>query len=107
MVLTAWKGGKFENPAISYGIRIGAGNRNQHFRSEWEIITIELDGYEVVQAGLTAGFWKKCPEIRHPAFREFFRKKDVIPWPEGSPPTFELEPIGERCFRLSTIKCQR
>jgi hypothetical protein len=102
VTVTAWKGGRFENPSIAYGIRIGPENRSRYFQPEWETIIVEIAGGSVVEATLTAGFWQDCPEVRHPAFRDWFKSKRLIPWSARNPPTFELNPVGERRFRLST-----
>jgi hypothetical protein len=101
MKVTAWRSGAFTNPSIAYGIRIGVGNRDECFRPEWESVTIEIQDGPVVEALLSSGFWKNCPEIRDPAFREWFRAHGLIPWPSGSPPVFELKPTSGRRFKLS------
>jgi hypothetical protein len=80
MNVTAWKGGRFENPSIAYGIRIGPEDRSRYFQPEWETIIVEIAGGSVVEATLTAGFWQDCPEVRHPAFRDWFKSKRLIPW---------------------------
>ena len=100
MRVTAWKNGRFANPSSTYGIRIGAGNRDQYFRPEWKFIIIEIEDDSVVEPPLTDGFWRTCPEVRHPAFRDWFTSKRLIPWPAGHPPIFELKLVRERRFRL-------
>jgi hypothetical protein len=101
MKVTAWKGGRFENPSIAYGIRIGERNRDRHFRREWTTVTVEIDGGSTTEVELSGGFWRACPEIRHPAFRAWLSASDLIPWPAGRPPVFKLIPVSGNRFRLS------
>jgi hypothetical protein len=101
MRMTAWKGGRFGKPSISYGIRIGKRNRRQYFRPCWKSVTVEIEGGSATEVTLTDGFWQDCPEIRDSAFREWFKARALIPWASGSPPVFELDPVGERRFKLS------
>jgi hypothetical protein len=103
MRVTAWRSGRFANPSITYGIRIGKEDREQYFQLRWTSITAEIEGGSTTELPLTRGFWRKCPEIRNPVFREWFTAQGLIPWPDGSPPTFELEPVSGRHFRLSRL----
>lgn len=104
MKVTAWKSSLLEKSAV-FGVSIGTKNRENYFVAGWKTVTIEIEDGEVIQAKLTPGFWKDCPEIRNPAFREWFKTQGVLQrWQKRSPPKFELEALGEkheRRFRLS------
>ena len=94
MDVKAWASG-----SGTFGIRIGNDNRDRYFRREWKQIEVEMDG-ELHSIPLTAGFWKKCPEFRSPAIREWLRARRLLKWEKGSPPSFELISLGGARFRL-------
>jgi hypothetical protein len=100
MKVTAWKGGDGATPSVSYGLRIGTENRARYFQRRWEFVVVALDGGGVLETYLTAGFWRSCPELRHPTFRAWFIAQGVLPWPNGKPPPLELTPAGEQRFHL-------
>jgi hypothetical protein len=101
MKVTACKSGHFSSSLATFGIRIGIENRQQYFRPEWKSIILEISENSVIEPYLTPGFWRKSPDIRHPAFRKWFAEQGLIPWHDGAPPDFELVPISENRFRLS------
>lgn len=109
MRVTGWRGASVEKQYRSYGVRIGIENRRAFFNNDsekWQKLTIENENGDVIEAELTPGFWRDCPEIRHPAFRDWFQAQGLIPWKNGSPPAFELSPLGEKDtkrFRLRLI----
>ena len=97
MEVGAWHGG-----SGTYGIRIGAPNRREHFDPAWKKVEIEMDGVSH-EFGLTPGFWKDCPEIRdrgEPRLRRWLERHRSVPWPKGNPPRMELVPLGRGRFRL-------
>jgi len=100
MRVKAWKSGTFEKPSTAYGIRIGKENRQRYFQQGWTSITIEIEDGAVIEALLTPGFWRECPEVRHPAFLDWFNSNDLIRWFAGRPPIFELKPVSEKRFKL-------
>lgn len=46
-------------------------------------------------------FWTTCPELMGSVIGRWMLKQGVIPWPKGEPPEFDLEPAGDRKFRLT------
>ena len=101
MKVSGWKNGRFDNPTVEYCIRIGVQNRDAYFRSEWRSVEIQFANGHSVDVPISDGFWKECPELRHPAFGEWFQAGRLIPWPHGSPTTIELIPVGPRRLRLN------
>ena len=103
MEVKAWKSGLFSKRSVTYGIRIGAENRDRHFRREWTSIAIQTDDGSAVEVPLTAGFWRHCPEMRHAFFGDWFTNHRLVPWPPGRPPTFDLEFISGNRFTLKRL----
>ena len=95
MQVKAWSGGN-----TTYGIRIGFPNRKQFFDLAWTEIIVEIDG-QTHHFPLTPGFWNRCPEFRSPIIREWFAHHQILKWPRGNPPVFELQYLDGNRFRLS------
>ena len=87
------------NGSGTYGLRVGARNRDRFFKREWEEALLEIDG-ETHRVRITGGFWKDCPELRAPIIRDWLREHRTLKWPKGQPPTVELIPLGENRFRV-------
>lgn len=88
----------------TYGIRVGAANRDRYFERDWTEIEVEMDG-TFHSFCLTKGFWNKCPEFRdrgHPVIKQWLRQHKTTDWPRGNPPRMSLFPIGSNQFRLAT-----
>lgn len=96
MRVKAWSNG-----GGTYGIRIGAKNRADFFNSSWTEVSLEIDG-ETHVAALTPGFWRACPEVRHPAIRAWLGRHALLTWPRNHPPEAELVPVRRNVFRLVT-----
>ena len=94
MHVSAWRGG-----SGTYGLRVGVKNRGAFFNRAWNEIELEIDG-EIHRVGITAGFWKDCPEVRDPVIRTWLREHRTLEWPKGHPPKMELVPRGKNRFEL-------
>lgn len=103
MEVRAWRNGKFSNPRVVYGIRVGVNNRAEHFQADWNSIVVEIDG-TAHTFRLTAGFKHKCPEFRdsdgNTPIRDWLSQHHAIPWPKGKPPRFELHALQGNRFWL-------
>jgi hypothetical protein len=94
---TGWSSG-----GGTFGVRVGARNRDRHFERSWSEIEVEIDG-DVHTFPLTPGFWNRCPEFRDSggdAIRSWLRRHRSLKWPKGHPPRFGLLPLGAGRFRL-------
>jgi hypothetical protein len=94
VLVKGWQGG-----GGTFGIRIGAPNRRLYFNPAWKSVLIEIDGLRH-DIAITDGFWKKCPELRSRAIKEWMTANGLIPWPKQDPPSFELTALADRVFRL-------
>lgn len=98
MLVKAWHNGKG-----TYGVRVGAKNRDNFFKPQWREIIVEIEGTSH-SLRLTDGFWRDCPELRDSRdkwIEHWFRRCVALPWPAYHPPTFRLVPIAEQTFGLS------
>ena len=62
---------------------------------------VEFDDGRVVEVSLRETFWTTCPELKGSAIGRWMLDLGVIPWAKGKPPQFDLEPAGDRRFRLA------
>jgi hypothetical protein len=92
--VTAWRAHS------TYGLRVGK-FRDEMFHPSWKEVVFQLENEAPFTAKLTGGFWKKCPEIRHPKIRDWLRHKNLLDWPIGQPPRFTMTHIAENSFRVS------
>jgi hypothetical protein len=101
MIVSAWSNGN----GRTYGIRVGADNRQRFFNPAWEWIEVDIDG-KPYKFQLTPGFWNHCPEFRDSGvtvIQDWISRNYKIPWEKGSPPQFALEIVGGNRFQLKKI----
>ena len=100
MKVTAWNNGKFYSSGAGYGIRITKTDRDQYFLKKWNDISIIIDNDKEIDVNISKSFWRKCPELRHVEIGKSFIKKGIAPWSKGHPPSFDLEFIENKKYRL-------
>jgi len=96
MQVSAWTNGNG-----TFGVRIGAANREKFFSPHWKEIHVEIEG-ETHAIPICGGFWRHCPEVRSPAIRAWLKQHHTLRWAKGDPPRAELIPVGEARFRLAS-----
>ena len=104
MIVSAWKSQCAGSArSTTYGLRVGCENRDRYFKKSWTMVTIELASGSVLDLPLHFGFWRACPEVKGPGFREWFAAQGLLTWPNGQPPTYDLTPTGPARFKVSVI----
>lgn len=84
-----------------YGVRVQYDDRDRYFQRSWGSVEVVLDSGEAAEVSLSKTFWTTCPELKSTVIGRWMLKQRVIPWAKGKPPEFDLEPIGDRRFRLT------
>lgn len=105
MIWTAWNNGSHHTTGAGYGFKIAAADRDRHFQREWDSVIVELlqtSGVLTVEVNIgKQSFWgEQCREVIHQDIGRWLRDSGHAPWPPGSPPRFEVEPLGSRRFTL-------
>lgn len=102
MKVTAWNNGSYHQSGAGYGLKISAIDRDRHFKKAWKSVLIGLpDGSDVEVNTNKASFWNdSCRELISKEIGAWLIERGYAPWPMRAPPTFELEPVGERRFAL-------
>ena len=102
MKVSGWSNGTpNDRTGAGYGVRIRYNDRDRYFQRNWDSVEVVLDDGEVVNVSLSETFWTTCPELRSSVIGRWMINQGVIPWAKGKPPEFDLEPIGDRRFRLT------
>ena len=95
------KGSANNRTGAGYGVRIKPRDRDRYFLRDWGSVEVVLDNGEVVDVSLSEKFWTTCPELRSSVIGRWMLDLGIIPRPKSKPPGFDLEPIGDRRFRLA------
>ncbi|MDI6886880.1 MAG: hypothetical protein QMD22_11195 [archaeon] len=103
MRVAGWNNGSPGRTGAGYGIRIVRNDRDRYLQKVWDSVVIELEGDETVTINLSQSFWRGCIELRSARIGKWMIERGLAPWPKGSPPELELEPITDREFRLRCI----
>jgi hypothetical protein len=64
-------------------------------------VEVVLDNGEVARVLLPETFWTTCPELKSSVIGRRILDPGAIPRAKGKPPQFDLEPAGDRGFRLA------
>ena len=102
MKVSGWSKGSADNrTGAGYGVGIKRRDRDRHFQRDWGSVEVVLDSGGIIGVSLSEKFWTTCPELRSSVIGRWMLDPEVIPWAKGKPPEFDLEPIGDRRFRLT------
>lgn len=104
MVVSGWFGGASKAKPAGYGVRITRRDRCEFFAPGTTAVTVDLDDGASTKVTLGPSFWRRCHELRSRDIGEWLLSNGLAPWPKGSPPKLELEPISAEHFRLRRLK---
>ncbi len=90
-----------KHTAAGYGVRVQYDDRDRYFQRDWYSVEVVLETGEAAEVSLPETFWTTCPELKSSAIGRWMLDRGVIPWAKGKPPQFDLEPAGDRGFRLA------
>jgi hypothetical protein len=99
MEVRLWTNSRKGAPNATFVFRISLPDRKRFFSERSPCILIEIDG-ATANVELTEGFWRECSEIRHPAIKEFVKRRGLAVWPRGKPPVLALQPVSSGTFKL-------
>ena len=103
MIVTAWNNGAHSRNGSGYGFKVSVTDRDLHFKPEWDLIVLELEGEEPFEVHINKEtFWSDaCRELISPEIGTWLRQHGMAPWPKGNPPRFAMDPVGENRFSVS------
>ena len=103
MLVTGWKNGKHGGDLVSYGLGVKVLDRDRYFKRVWGNVVLNLERFEieVIVNIYKASFWSgNCQELINKDIKIWMQNNDLIPWPDGSPPKFEMTHIRGNEFRV-------
>jgi hypothetical protein len=105
MIWTAWNNGEHHSTGAGYGFKIDGLDRDRYFDPKWCTVVIEFptrSGRIVAEANVAKkSFWASCcRELINKTVRRWLIDQGYAPWTDGQPPRFEVDPSGERRFRV-------
>jgi hypothetical protein len=108
MIWTAWNNGARHSTGAGYGLKVDPLDRDREFRRTWQHATIQLPSktgmIEVEVNVAKKSFWStRCRELISKDLGRWLLDEDYAPWPDGTPPKFEVERIGGRRFRVRRL----
>jgi hypothetical protein len=101
MEVKAWPSGKV-SAGRAYIMLCNTADRDSFDRAS-DSVDIELD-HRTARVPLSPSFWRHCPELRGKEITAWLKENGFLPWPKGSPPRFDLLPLGGNRFQLTTRK---
>ncbi len=104
MKVSGWSNSTPNNrTGAGYGVRVHYDDRDHYFQRHWGSVEVVLDDGEVVDVSLPETFWTTCPELKSSVIGRWMLNQRAIPWANGKPPQFNLEPLGDLRFRLAVM----
>lgn len=101
MRATAWNNGSHSASGAGYGLRVSVDDRDRYFDKGWREVVFDLDGEGEATSPVSESFWRRCSELRSAEVGRWLRGRDLAPWPKGSPPNLEVQPVGGNRFVVS------
>jgi hypothetical protein len=105
VIWTGWKNGRHGRTGVGYGFRLSREDRDQHFKREWQTVTIEVPHggrFITIEASIDSqSFWEECCELRDKEIRQWMYRERHAPWPDREPPKFQVTAMGNGRFRVN------
>lgn len=102
VTVTGWRSGAAaKETGVTYGVRFGSSGKVL-VEGKPTHVQLRLAGGPVIDAKITPGFWRKCPEVRDRRIGSWLVAQGIVmPWPLGAPPRFAMNRIGKNEFSIS------
>jgi hypothetical protein len=100
---TAWNNGDHHASGAGYGLKIALGDRDSHFKRDWQSVVLHLpDPYGATTVNIAkASFWSKtCREFICRDIGLWLIGSGNAPWPKHHPPKFRLQPRAPGVFEV-------
>lgn len=102
MEVTAWNNGNHLESGVGYGLKVTDRDRDTCFDPGAKSVTVRLpNGKEIAANTAKASFWNgTCRELIHKEIGRWLIEDGYAPWPNGSPPKFDLSRVVD-CYEWS------
>ena len=102
---TAWNNGSPKISGAGYGIKLNLRDRDRYFRKPNAFLRLEGQVGDIPVNTDRPSFWNgTCRELISKDIGLWLRSNGKAPWMKGHPPKLQLEPIGERTFKVTILQ---
>jgi len=100
MRVAAWSNSSPRRSGSSYVVRLSVVDHERYFDHTWSEVLVDVNEREAVHVPLSPSFWDRCSELRSAAIGRWLIRNGVGSWPQGGPPTVQLQHIADNRFKL-------
>ena len=102
---TAWNNGSYRMSGAGYGIKLNPGDRDRYFEKPNAFLKLEGKTGDIEVNTDKPSFWNDtCRELISKDIGLWLRSNGRAPWIKGQPPKLQLEPVGERTFKVTILQ---
>ena len=102
---TAWNDGSRRTSGAGYGIKLNPMDRDRYFRKPKAFLRLEGQTDDIQVNTDKPSFWNDtCRELISKDIGQWLISNHKAPWVKGQPPKLQLEPVGERTFKVTVLQ---
>ena len=102
---TAWNNGSYRMSGAGYGIKLNPRDRDRYFEKPNAFLKLEGKTGDIEVNTDKPSFWNyMCRELISKEIGLWLIRNDKAPWMKGQPPKLQLEPVGERTFKVTILQ---
>ena len=102
---TAWNNGSYRMSGAGYGIKLNPRDRDRYFEKPNAFLKLEGKTGDIEVNTDKPSFWNDtCRELISKDIGLWLRSNGRAPWIKGQPPKLQLEPVGERTFKVTILQ---
>ena len=102
---TAWNNGSYRMSGAGYGIKLNPRNRDRYFEKPNAFLKLEGKTGDIEVNTDKPSFWNgTCRELISKDIGLWLISNNKAPWIKGHPPKLQLEPVGERTFKVIILQ---
>ena len=102
---TAWNNGSYRMSGAGYGIKLNPRDRDRYFEKPNAFLKLEGKTGDIEVNTDKPSFWNDtCRELISKDIGLWLRSNGRAPWIKGQLPKLQLEPVGERTFKVTILQ---
>ena len=102
---TAWNNGSYRMSGAGYGIKLNPRDRDRYFEKPNAFLKLEGKTGDIEVNTDKPSFWNStCRELISKEIGLWLRSNGRAPWIKDQPPKLQLEPVGERTFKVTILQ---
>ena len=102
---TAWNDDSYRMNGAGYGIKLNPRDRDRYFEKPNAFLKLEGKTGDISVNTDKPSFWNgTCRKLISKDIGLWLRSNGKAPWVKGQPPKLQLEPVGERTFKVTILQ---